>query len=88
MTHSATVSAQTFRATTFDVEAYLDEVLDQVARFRRRFPLENYQGRLYTCSACRSLHACVAPLDDLVDDYPCPECGDPQRPLVPPSSER
>jgi rubrerythrin len=64
------------------LEVLVDELLDQVAVMRAQDPAAGYAGRVYICDSCRSVDAVAAPWDELPDDYPCPTCGAPQRPLT------
>jgi hypothetical protein len=61
----------------------MDRLAHEVADFRRLYPAADYAGRFYHCSACSSVHACAAPRVDLIDAYPCPECGRAQQPWTP-----
>jgi hypothetical protein len=71
-----------------ETEALMDDLLDQLAdkvwELRERYPLADYAGRVYHCSRCASVDGCAAPRDELVDDYPCTNCGGPQVPWTDP----
>jgi len=60
----------------------LTRLSEQLPYARAEFGAD-YAGRVYHCAACSSLDAVCAPADELVDDYPCPSCGDPQTPITP-----
>jgi hypothetical protein len=65
------------------VNALLDALSDEVQLMRRRYPLDDYAARVYHCGGCDSIDGAVGPAAELVDDYPCPECGRPQLPILP-----
>ena len=58
------------------VEAQLEYATDV-------YPDDDYCGRLYRCTSCDLLDMTVAPAIDLIDGYPCPQCGTPSRPVSP-----
>lgn len=70
------------------VDALVDQVADRIQEMQRRFPVTPYAGRLYFCAACESIDGVVAPPDDLILGYPCPECGRPQLALTEPGVPR
>jgi hypothetical protein len=61
-----------------EADALVESLALSVAQMRRRFPADDYAGRIYFCEACLSFDACAAPSDELPDDYPCPTCHGPQ----------
>lgn len=76
------------RAAARELDARLDALAWAVLDLRDRFPEDDYAGRVYRCEPCCSLDFAAAPADDLVDDYPCPQCGEPQTPVVSPGVPR
>lgn len=66
-----------------DVAAKLMRTLaDRLSWARRLYPGDDYAARIYRCEPCGSLDGCVAPAEELLDDYPCPSCGRPQHPVT------
>lgn len=67
-----------------NLEALVDELLHGVAcrlaDTRRRYPHDDYAARIYWCATCEVLDGAIAPADDLVDDYRCICCNNPQVP--------
>ena len=70
------------------VDELIDRMAEGVLMAQRRYPRELYAGRIYSCPSCSTLHGCVAPAEDLVDDYPCPSCGAPQEAVTEPGVPR
>lgn len=60
-------------------ERLVDELLAQtqggLRMARTLHPEIDFSARVYKCERCGTLNAAIAPRDELVDDYGCPECG-------------
>lgn len=72
------------RSLQAELDRQMDCLADQIMAARRMFPRDDYAGRIYRCDHCESIDFACAPFVDLVDDYPCPECGRPQVAVVEP----
>ncbi len=64
--------------------ALIDGIARRLAEVRPLCPEADYHGRLYFCDGCEAFCGTVAPLEDLVDNYRCPDCSKAMTPVVPP----
>ncbi len=64
-------------------ERLMIQLSSAVREARQAFPGAGYAGRIYFCDACSSYDGACAPAYELPDDYPCPICRAPQRPVTP-----